>query len=437
MEIPWWVVLPGVAALTASIGAAWHFRRQAQAAQAAAAAEHRQLVEVLDAIDIGLVVCDRDDRVRLWNADYARMFPAVAPQLRVGMPFEALLRAVVEAGGVPEAAGDPAGWVARRMAQHRRPQEPLLRLMPDGRWRRITERYLSDGGMISYSHDLTDLVRQGEALQAAQQAAERAATRLEDAIEALPAGFELYDAEDRLLMTNRRMLEHFPRVADLARAGLRFEDLVRENARRGGLAEIPVPLEEWIARRLAERARADGRPSVWRSEGRWMRVHEQRTRDGGLVGVRVDISAEVEQRLAAERADQRLRDAIEALPDGFAMYDPEDRLVVCNERYRTLYRESAPAMRPGTRFEDILRYGLAHGQYPEAAGHEEAWLAERLRAHREPGPPLLQALPGDRWLRIDERRTPDGSLVGVRADVTALVRRDQALGTLGRLDTPA
>ena len=85
-------------------------------------------------------------------------------------------------------------------------------------------------------------------------------------------------------------------------------------------------------------------------------------------------------------------------------------------------------MRPGTRFEEILRYGLERGQYPEAAGREEDWLAERLRAHREPGPPLLQALPGNRWLRIDERRTPDGSLVGMRTDVTALVRREQASG---------
>jgi PAS domain-containing protein len=422
------LVLSCLAALALAGGSALHWRRAAAAVRAEAEADRQQLMEVLDAVDIGLVVCDRDDRVRFWNADYARMYPGVAPRLRAGMSFEALLGAVVEAGDVPEADGDPAGWIARRMAEHRRPHAPLLRRMPGGRWRRITERFLSDGGMVSYSHDVTDLVEQRKALQAAQQNAERAAARLEDAIEALPAAFELYDAEDRLVMVNARMLEQFPRIADLARSGWRFEELLREHARRGGLAEVPLPLEEWIRQRLAERARADGRPSVWRSEGRWIRVHEQRTRDGGLVGVRLDISAEVEQRLVAERADQRLRDAIEALPDGFAMYDADDRLVVCNERYRTLYRESAPAMRPGARFEEILRFGLERGQYPEAAGRDQAWLAERLRTHREPGPPMLQELPGNRWLRIDERRTPDGCLVGVRSDVTALVRREQALG---------
>jgi PAS domain-containing protein len=146
----------------------------------------------------------------------------------------------------------------------------------------------------------------------------------------------------------------------------------------------------------------------------------------------LDVSAEVQERDNAEQARRRLEDAIEALPDGFALFDRDDRLLLCNERYRALYRESAPAIRPGAGFEDLLRYGLAHGQYPEAVGQEAAWLAERLRTHHEPGPPVLQELPGNRWLRIDERRTRDGGVAGVRADVTALVRREQTLERLNQ-----
>jgi hypothetical protein len=67
--------------------------------------------------------------------------------------------------------------------------------------------------------------------------------------------------------------------------------------------------------------------------------------------------------------------AIETLPDGFVLYDADDRLVICNERYREIYAKSAPAIVEGARFEDILRYGLQHGQFADVDGREEDWLA--------------------------------------------------------------
>jgi diguanylate cyclase (GGDEF)-like protein len=83
----------------------------------------------------------------------------------------------------------------------------------------------------------------------------------------------------------------------------------------------------------------------------------------------------------------------------------------------------------------VLRYGLAHGQYPQAAGREGDWLAERMHRHRHPGGPEVQQLPGNRWLRIDERITRDGGVAGVRTDVTELKRREQDLVELNaRLD---
>jgi diguanylate cyclase (GGDEF)-like protein len=139
---------------------------------------------------------------------------------------------------------------------------------------------------------------------------------------------------------------------------------------------------------------------------------------------------------AAQAASARLGEAIEALPDGFALYDADDRLAVYNRRYREIYAASAPAIEVGTRFEDLLRYGLARGQYPEAAGREEAWLAERLHRHRHPAGPEVQQLPANRWLRVDERRTASGGIAGVRIDISDLVRREQELQRLNaELDT--
>lgn len=123
---------------------------------------------------------------------------------------------------------------------------------------------------------------------------------------------------------------------------------------------------------------------------------------------------------AAVAAREQLVTAVETLPDGFVLYDRDDRLVIANGRYKEIYAESAPAMVQGTPFRDILRYGLANGQYADAVGREEEWLEERMHKHLNPGPMIEQRLGSGRVLRIFERKTPDGGSVGLRVDVTEL-----------------
>jgi len=122
-----------------------------------------------------------------------------------------------------------------------------------------------------------------------------------------------------------------------------------------------------------------------------------------------------------------LRAALEALPAGFCLYDAEDRLVFCNERDRQFYPEHANALQLGRRFEDMLREGVGCGVFAGAVGREEEWIAERLRHHVDPQGPIEQRLTDGRWLRIEERRTAEGKLIGLRTDITDLKLMEQAL----------
>jgi signal transduction histidine kinase/FixJ family two-component response regulator len=123
----------------------------------------------------------------------------------------------------------------------------------------------------------------------------------------------------------------------------------------------------------------------------------------------------------------RLDDAIESMSESFALFDADDRLVLANTRLRTTYAGGNLLFAPGTRFEDIIRAGVAHGQHPDARGREEEWISERLRRHRNPGQPFEQQLRDGRWMLIDERRTTDGGTVGIRMDITRLKQQEQAL----------
>lgn len=148
--------------------------------------------------------------------------------------------------------------------------------------------------------------------------------------------------------------------------------------------------------------------------------------------VRAEAAAAAARR-AADLANERLQTAISTLDDGFVLYDADDRFVMCNEEYRRIYVHSADLMVPGTPFEKIIREGVRRGQYPDARGDEEAWIAARLAAHREANTAIEQRLPDGRWLRIAERRTPDGGTVGFRVDITSLKRAQQVAEDAARV----
>lgn len=266
--------------------------------------------------------------------------------------------------------------------------------------------------------------------------AERHCAILREVIDAADAAFVLYDPDDRLVLASRSLIELYAGAGLDLSPGRRFEDILRQALAQGLIPEAEGCADEWLQQRLRLH-REGGTASRRLVDGRWRRISEQRLSDGSVLGFSVDVTEQTRQQSAleaaraeAEREHQRLEDAIEALPDGFALYDRDDRLVIFNQRYRELYPLVAPAMRLGLTFEEILRYGLPRGQYPQAQGREEEFVSERMQRHLHPGQPVLQELPGNRWLRIDERRTRDGGIAGVRTDVTELVRREQALQRL-------
>jgi signal transduction histidine kinase/CheY-like chemotaxis protein len=127
----------------------------------------------------------------------------------------------------------------------------------------------------------------------------------------------------------------------------------------------------------------------------------------------------------ATAARRRLTDALESISEGFFLYDSDDRMVLCNSRYRDLYPALADIYQPGLRFEDMIRTVVERGIVAGAAERPEEWIAQRLAQHRNPSGPMLHPQSDGRWIQISERKTHDGGTVGVCTEVTELKRREQ------------
>ncbi|SFP87966.1 ATP-binding protein [Tranquillimonas alkanivorans] len=131
---------------------------------------------------------------------------------------------------------------------------------------------------------------------------------------------------------------------------------------------------------------------------------------------------------ARESARKLLLCSIEAMNDGFVLYDEEDRLVMRNTRAKAFYAPTAAEMPPGTAFEDIIREELRVGHFDEVEDAEaaEAWFQERLRAHRAATGVAEQTLADGRCIKIAESRTPQGYTVSSIVDVSELKAAQQA-----------
>ena len=126
--------------------------------------------------------------------------------------------------------------------------------------------------------------------------------------------------------------------------------------------------------------------------------------------------------------EQTLTEAIEAISEGFALYDADDRIAVCNTRYREMFSYGHETSMVGTPFQTIVANAV--GLIEDAQSDPQHWIAERVAAHRNPGAPHLQHRSDGRWIRVSERRTAPGGVVATYGDITELKHREAELDNL-------
>jgi PAS domain S-box-containing protein len=169
-----------------------------------------------------------------------------------------------------------------------------------------------------------------------------------------------------------------------------------------------------------------------------------RAKDGRQIPMEVEINyiefegeefnfsfmRDITQRLEAEEkirhGESMLRDAIDAVDEAFVLFDPEDKLVYCNEKYRYLYPGMEDLMVPGTHFDALVHRAAKLGLYREALGNEDDWVRNRIQAHREGLTVRVQKNADGQVLRVIDRKTADGYTVGFRVDITEQAKAIEA-----------
>ena len=425
-----------------------HEKEAAEAARAEAEKLRDTMQTVFDNMTDGVMLDEADGR---WSFANRKMmaFHALTPELLAALPTMADVgRFQMERGDMGEIA-DVEAAVARCIGEIRAGIAPYQRRSVSGHDLEFHWVPVPGGGLLSIHRDVTELKRNAAALA-------REKETLAAVVDSIGDGIELYDADMRMVMTNRHSAVLYGIPLDLFEPGTSFEQMVRGTIAAGVFGNaryedflssgfLPAFLsgERKSVRDIGTDKRIEGRATRL-PDGRTMIVHHDlsdvRRREAELRKARDEVErergiAELKAREAA-RAQALLDDALASMAGGVAIWDADERLIQCNAAYRKVNRDIPGIVTIGTTLEASARTAM-RAQF-ELLGEEapadrvEASTAASLAIHRKSTGSLEFPVGPGAWTRLTASRIPTGGFVTLFTDISELRQRQSDLRRAAR-----
>jgi PAS domain S-box-containing protein len=279
-----------------------------------------------------------------------------------------------------------------------------------------------------------DLTRQADELRAAEEVARERQRFVESLAKANPSLTYLFDIkEDRIVWSNHRASSLLGYSAGEVEAkgheAIIADHIHPDDAGRLALYGVDRLFEQSGDSQIQElelRFRHANGSWRWLSSRNMVFRRDESGRPLHILGTADDITERKRHEEALTRARAQLIDTIESLDSGLAMYGPDGRLVVCNQRYRQLFSSCAELISPGTKYEKILRESYRTDGYQATRLTEDEWVTQALEPFRlRRG--AYEEESGGLWNRIAKFPASDGGVVSLRTDITEIKRTQQEL----------
>ncbi len=244
--------------------------------------------------------------------------------------------------------------------------------------------------------------------------------RLADALESSREGVVLVDAAGCLVLANSQAADFFNIAPDLLQSGTPINRLGPLMARTAH-AQLPPTGEALL------------------EDGRWLRVSQSGTSDGGSIVVCSDISLLKQQEEKLKGTNLRLDAALDNMSQGLCLYDAENRLQVVNRRFSEIFGLQREQLQPGITFRDILELSVAAKNHPGQTASELFAEQERFIGHHATGTHFQELagneLTGNRVVASVHRPTSDGGWVVTYEDVTERRQAEAQISYMARHDS--
>ncbi len=287
-----------------------------KAAEAARDDTFNLLTGAIDSIEDGAAIYDADERLVHFNRSYTQYFSLVDDILEPGITFGEIFQALAERGLYDGPEEGRAAWIAYRVELFRNGTRGNEFQRNDGRWVQVDYYTLEGGGTFVFTADITERKQAEISLRSAKDELERrveertrdlqssearlseAHAILIDAIESIPEGFVLFDADRRLVICNERYREFYGYSEEDAASGALWQDLERLDVERGRVIVSETSVAEYVARRGQISVDPSNSFDVLLSDGRQLMVQDRQTTTGGLVSIHTDVTKRKQSEIA-------------------------------------------------------------------------------------------------------------------------------------------
>jgi len=316
--------------------------------------------------------------------------------------------------------GDVETQVAERVALARKFEPHLFeRVRPDGTVLLIRGRPLPAGGFITTYLDVTARRQAEQALRASEERFRDFAEAGSDWMWEMGADLRFIgfygNSADPIATNVSDMIGKRPdEVHDTSRdpEGWRrhLDDLENRRAFRDVSIDTLDPKGRPVRLRLSGRPFFDG-------DGNF----------AGFRGISSDVSRERELEQRAKTSELRLYDAIDSMEDSVILLDAEDRLILCNSRYREAITPFGASTQPGTPLDNMIQAAADSGYYVGGDADVSRLRSWRARRH-DPGVGSIEfPVAGGRWIQLRNYPTADNGSLLLRHDITERKEYESAL----------
>ena len=393
-----------------------------QFAQIAANARQR-LTHALDSMTEGFALFNAEGDLVVFNRKYLECRALIAGLIVRGASYETLLAEEVRRGAFDHEGLTAKEFLSDMIEQHRNSGVPCEVRLADGRWHQINETRTSDGGCVQTRSDITQLKqREADLLRLTRELHTRN-SMFDMLLDNMTQGLCLFDADQRVVFANHQYAEIYGLTPEHIKPGTSLKEILEARVATGlyGNLDGQKFVRDGVAtftKKVSQVLRL--------ADGRSIAVLRVPMPDGSLVSTHEDITEResLNARFAAQHV--QLDAVMHNMVQGVAMYDGDQRLIICNRRYLEMYRLSPEIVKPGVALSDVMMHSASVGNYTEEEARRV--LRERHETRNQTSRRTFkQHLRDGRVIAVVSEPMPDGGSIATCMDVTESERHAQQM----------
>ncbi|MBL4644887.1 MAG: PAS-domain containing protein, partial [Rhizobiales bacterium] len=270
-------------------------------------------------------------------------------------------------------------------------------------------------------------------LQTKEMAIARQNKQFDTAISNVNQGLCLFDGDKKLIVSNDLYATLFGLPPSAIKPGMSIQEILQLRHDEGTFIDESINescdfTNNWISKFSEE-------VEIFQlTDGRYIEILFRPMDGGGWLSTQEDVTERTNAQMALMRSNEQIYAAITAMSHGISMYDGDQKIIVSNDRYASIYKLDPDVIKPGMSLNDIMELRIANGCHIGKQQQEYREALADVIANRTNRPRTYNLNDG-RIVEIRDIPMAEGGFLTIHEDVTERYEIEKKIKHLANYDT--